>query len=141
MAERYFQHTFDNGLTLLAERMPGMQSAAMTLLVPAGSATDPVDRTGAATVLSDLVLRGAGDRDNKQLTDHLDGLGLQRSSSVGVHHSRLGCAALADKVMAGLPTYADIVRRPRCPRTGSTPPRTWPCRPCPASTTSRGRSC
>ena len=111
MPERYFQHTFDNGLTLLAERMPGMQSAAMTLLVPAGSATDPADRLGSATVLTDLVLRGAGGRDNKQLTDHLDGLGLQRSSSVGVHHTRFGCAALADKVMAGLPTYADIVRR------------------------------
>jgi predicted Zn-dependent peptidase len=111
VAERYFQHTFGNGLTLLAERMPGMQSAAMTLLVPAGSATDPVDRSGSATVLSDLVLRGAGGRNNKQLTDHLDGLGLQRSSSVGVHHSRFGCAALAEKVMEGLPTYADIVRR------------------------------
>jgi predicted Zn-dependent peptidase len=118
VAERYFQHTFENGLTLLAERMPGMQSAAMTLLVPAGSATDPVDRSGSATVLSDLVLRGAGKRDNKQLTDHLDGLGLQRSSSVGVHHSRFGCAALADKVMAGLPTYADIVRRPMLPEDG-----------------------
>ena len=123
MAERYFQHTFDNGLTLLAEKMPGMQSAAMTIMVPAGSATDPVDRSGSATVLTDLVLRGAGDRDNKQLTDHLDGLGLQRSGSVGVHHSRFGCAALADKVMAGLPTYADIVRRARLPDDGFEPAR------------------
>ena len=123
MAERYFQHTFDNGLTLLAERMPGMQSAAMTLMVPAGSATDPADRSGSATVLSDLVLRGAGKRDNKQLTDHLDGLGLQRSSSVGVHHSRFGCAALAPKVMEGLPTYADIVRRPKLAKDGFEPAR------------------
>ncbi|HLL88862.1 MAG TPA: pitrilysin family protein [Tepidisphaeraceae bacterium] len=115
MPERYFQHTFPNGLTLLAEAMPGMQSAAMTLLVPAGSATDPVDYSGSATVLSDLVLRGAGDRDSKALTDHLDRLGLQRSSSVGVHHSRFGCAALAEKVMAGLSTYADILRRPHMP--------------------------
>src|SRR5207253_9537612 len=93
LAERYFQHTFPNGLTLLAEKMPGMQSAAMTLLVPAGSSTDPIDRNGSATVLSDLVLRGAGDRDNRQLTDYLDGLGLQRSASVGIHHSRFGAAA------------------------------------------------
>ena len=118
MAERYYQHTFPNGLTLLAERMPGMQSAAMTLLVPAGSATDPVDRSGAATVLSDLVLRGAGSRDSRQLTDYLDSLGLQRSSSVGVHHSRLSCAALAPRVMQGLEVYADIVRRPHMPESG-----------------------
>jgi predicted Zn-dependent peptidase len=118
LAERYFQHTFSNGLTLLAEKMPGMQSAAMTLLLPAGASTDPVDRSGSATVLSDLVLRGAGERDSRQLTDYLDSLGLQRSSSVGVHHSRFGCAAVAEKVMEGLPAYADIVRRPKMPKDG-----------------------
>ena len=118
MAERYFQHTFANGLTLLAEKMPAMQSAAMTLLLPAGAATDPVDRSGSGTVLSDLVLRGAGERDSRQLTDYLDSLGLQRSSSVGVHHTRFGCAAVAEKVLEGLPTYADIVRRPHLPKEG-----------------------
>ena len=118
MPDRYFQHTFPNGLTLLAEKMPGVQSAAMTFLVPAGSATDPADRSGAATVLSDLVLRGAGSRDSRQLTDHLDSLGLQRSSSVGVHHTRFGCAALATRVMQGLGVYADIVRRPHLPDPG-----------------------
>ena len=60
MADRYFQHTFANGLTLLGEKMPGMQSAAMTLLVPAGAAGDPNNAGGVATVLSDLILRGAG---------------------------------------------------------------------------------
>src|SRR3954467_12222965 len=102
LAERYFQHTFSNGLTLLAEQMPGMQSASMTFLVPAGASTDPVDRSGPATVLADLVLRGAGSRDSRGLTDYLDSLGLQRSSTVGVHHSRFGCAALAEKVIKGL---------------------------------------
>src|SRR5215213_1674442 len=118
LAERYYQHTFRNGLTLLCEKMPGVQSAAMTLLVPAGSATDPVDRSGSATVLSDLVLRGAGERDSKTLTDYLDSLGLQRSSSVGVHHSRFGCAALAERVIEGLGAYADILRRPQMPEPG-----------------------
>ncbi len=118
MGERYFQHTFTNGLTLLAEEMPAMQSAGMTFLVPAGSATDPVDRSGSAAVLSDLVLRGAGQRDSRALTDYLDSLGLQRSSTVGVHHTRFGSAALAGKVMQGLEVYADIVRRPHLPESG-----------------------
>ena len=118
MADRYLQHTFANGLTLLAEQMPAMQSAAMALLLPAGAASDPVDRSGSATVLSDLVLRGAGNRDSRQLTEYLDSLGLQRSSGVGIHHSRLGCAAVAPKVMEGLPIYADIVQRPHLPPDG-----------------------
>jgi predicted Zn-dependent peptidase len=123
LAERFLQHTYDNGLTLLVEKMPGVQSAAMTLLVPAGSAGDPVDRSGSSTVISDLVLRGAGERDNRSLTDYLDGLGLQRSASVGVHHTRFGCAALAGKVLEGLSTYADIVRRPMMPESGFEPAR------------------
>lgn len=118
MPERYFLHSFPNGLTLLAEKMPGVQSAAMTFLVPAGAAVDPRGAGGTATVLSDLVLRGAGERDSRQLTDHLDGLGLQRSSSAGIHHTRFSCAALADRVLEGLPVYADIVRRPRLPEDG-----------------------
>ncbi len=118
MGERYFQHTFPNGLTLLGEQMPGMQSAAMTLMLPAGSSTDPVDRLGSATVLSDLVLRGAGPRDSRQLTDYLDSLGLQRGSGVGIHHTRFSCAALADRVLEGMPVYADIVRRAHLPPTG-----------------------
>lgn len=118
MADRYFQHTFPNGLTLLAEQMPAMQSAAMTLLLPAGASTDPVDRSGSATVLSDLVLRGAGERNSRQLTEYLDSLGLQRSNSVGIHHSRFGCAAVAPKVIEGFPVYADIVRRPHLPKDG-----------------------
>src|SRR5215217_7846277 len=118
LGERYFQHTFSNGLTLLGEKMPGMQSAAMTLLLPAGSSTDPVVRLGSASVLSDLVLRGAGSRDSRQLTDYLDSLGLQRSSSVGIHHTRFGCAALGPKVMEGLAAYSDILRRPHLPAVG-----------------------
>lgn len=112
MAEVYFQHTFENGLTLLGEKMQGVQSAAMSFRLPAGVATDPIDGCGSATILSDLVLRGAGPRDSRQLTDDLDRLGLQRGGSVGIHHTRFGCAALAPKVMEGLPFYADIVRRP-----------------------------
>lgn len=118
MADRYYQHTFKNGLTLLGEKMPGMQSAAMTLLVPAGAAMDPRGGSGTGTVLSDLLLRGAGERDSRQLTDYLDSLGLQRSSSVGVHHMRFGCAAVASRVMEGLATYADIIRRPQMPESG-----------------------
>src|SRR5262249_1505241 len=105
-------------LTLLGEKMPGVQSVAMNLLLAAGSATDPDGKSGSSTVLSDLMLRGAGSRDNRALTDYLDGLGLQRSASVGVHHSRFGCAGLANNVMEGLATYADIVRRPMLPEDG-----------------------
>lgn len=118
MPDRYFQHTFANGLTLLGEHMPGMQSAAMNLLIPAGAAIDPPGASGTTTVLSDLVLRGAGSRDSRTLTAYLDSLGLQRSSSVGIYHCRFSSAAIAANVLEGLAAYADITRRPHLPEAG-----------------------
>ena len=118
MSQRFYQHTLTNGLTLVAEKIPAMQSAAMVLVLPAGSAGDPVDLSGSASVLSDLVLRGAGERDSRQLTDYLDSLGLQRSAGASVYHTRFSCAAVAQRVIDSLPAYADIVRRPHLPVDG-----------------------
>jgi len=118
MNQRFHQHTFANGLTLLCEPMPGVKSAALSIMVPAGAADDPAKLGGSATILSDLVLRGAGQRDSRALTDYLDRLGLQRYSSVSVHHTRFGCAAVGDKVLESIAAYADIIRKPLLPKDG-----------------------
>ena len=108
----FLVHQLDNGLVVLGEAMPGVRSAAMNLLVPAGVATDPVERCGSATVLAEMALRGAGGRDARALTDALDDLGLSRGSGASTHHTRFTAAALSENVMKGLPLHADVVRRP-----------------------------
>ena len=65
MPQEVYQHTFANGLTLLAERMEHVRSAAVNFLVPAGCAYDPPQHRGIASVLSDLITRGAGPRDSR----------------------------------------------------------------------------
>ncbi len=108
----FLTHTFANGLTLVAEKMPGVRSAAMVLTMPAGAATDPVERCGSATVLAEMAQRGAGDRDARQFTEHLDGLGLTRGDGVGTISVRYTAAGLAANVMKALPAFADLVQRP-----------------------------
>lgn len=105
-------HTLPNGLAILIEPMPGVASAAMSLLVPCGVATDPADKQGLACVIQEMTLRGAGKRSSRELSDDLDRLGIQRSSSVGVYHARYSAAATADNLLNSLPIYADIIQRP-----------------------------
>src|SRR3954463_11752180 len=93
--QEVYQHTFANGMTLLAERMEHVRSAAVTFLVPAGCVTDPPEYAGIGTILSDLITRGAGERDSRALTLALDNLGLDRSESVGSIHMRFSGATLA----------------------------------------------
>ena len=66
MAQDVHQHTFSNGLTLLAERMAHVRSAALNFLVPAGGAYDPPEQLGIAAILSEMITRGAGDRDSRE---------------------------------------------------------------------------
>lgn len=115
MPQEVFQHVFDNGLTLLAERMDHVRSAAFNFLVPAGCVYDPPDQIGTASLLSELIVRGAGKRDSRELTLALDNLGLDRDESVGQFHLRFWGSTLARNVLPGLEIYADILRRPRLP--------------------------
>jgi predicted Zn-dependent peptidase len=110
-----YQHTFPNGLTLLAERMDHVRSAALNFLVPAGCTQDPPRHLGVASVLSDLITRGAGERDSRDLSLALDNLGLDRDESVGGIHMRFWGATLARNLLPALEIYADIIRRPHLP--------------------------
>ncbi len=108
-------HQLPNGLTLLIEPMADVQSAAFSLLVPAGSIYDPQDQAGCASVLVELLMRGAGDLGSEELTNALDNLGLQRSESAERRFVSFGGATLAENLPAALRLYADVVRRPHLP--------------------------
>jgi predicted Zn-dependent peptidase len=106
---------FDNGLTLLVEPMRAVQSAAFSLAVPAGVVYEDEGQNGSSATLCDLMVRGAGDLDNRALSDRLDHLGVQRSESVGWNHISFSGAALAENLVPAVRLYADIVRRPHLP--------------------------
>ena len=115
MPQQTFQHTYPNGLTLLLERMDHVRSAAVNFLVPAGCIYDPPGQLGLVSIFSDMITRGAGDRDSRALTLALDSLGLDHSESVGQLHLRFWGSTLARNIPAGLELFADILRRPHFP--------------------------
>lgn len=102
-------------MTLLLERMDHVRSAAVNFLVPAGCVYDPPERLGLVSILSDMITRGAGDRDSRALTMAMDSLGLDHSESVGQLHLRFWGSTLARSIPAALEVYADILRRPHYP--------------------------
>lgn len=115
MAQGTHHHTFPNGLTLLLERMEHVRSAALYFLVPAGCIYDPPAHLGVASVLSDMITRGAGQRDSRELALALDNLGVDRDESVGGLHMHFWGATLARNLPAALDIYSDILLRPHIP--------------------------
>ena len=115
MSDSILSHTFGNGLVLIGQPMMSLQSAAFTVLVPAGCVYDPANRGGLSSFTSEMVLRGAGPRDSRQFVVDLDNLGVERHESVSDAHTGYGGATLADNLPAALQIYADLLRRPHLP--------------------------
>ena len=109
-------HTLANGMVLVGEVTDALQSAALTLMVPSGYSTDPSDRLGISSLLCDMVLRGAGERDSRSLVNDLEILGVERGESVGASQTSFSAATLATNFSDALAIYADLVRRPHLPK-------------------------
>ncbi len=87
MSEKLYQHTLNNGLTLLAQPMESVESASFHFLLPAGAAQIPAGCAGAGAVLTDWLFRGAGPYDTRRLIAAMDSLGLDRHSGVSADHA------------------------------------------------------
>lgn len=115
MTQNLHHHTFANGLTLLAEPMGGVESAAFTILMPAGAIYDPPDRAGLAGFTCEMALRGCGPRNARQFVDDLENLGVEHGEGVSDSHTSFGGATVAENIPAALEIFADLVRRPHLP--------------------------
>ena len=113
---KVYTDQLDNGFVLVAEHMEAVSSASFTFMLPAGAKHDPPEGMGSSAVLLDWLFRGAGNLDSRQLHGLLDGLGLQRESSVTAEYTVLSGALLGENLPQVLETYADIIRRPQLPK-------------------------
>jgi predicted Zn-dependent peptidase len=115
MLQQIHVHQLQNGLTLVAEPMAWLESAAFALLVPAGCSRDPRDRLGLSSMTCEMVERGCGARDSRQFIEDLELLGVESSSSVSNAHTSFSGAMPATTLHAALAIYADVVRKPHLP--------------------------
>ena len=112
MAEEFDIQVLKNGMVLLGEPMEAVESVAFGFMMPAGAARLPDGCCGAGSVIVDWIFRGAGDKDSRQLSDAIDGLGLVRGRSVGSSQIAIGAALEAGNLAEALDLHADIILRP-----------------------------
>ena len=115
LKQTLFSTTLDNGITLLGEDLPDLESAAVAIHVPAGAVHDGPGRCGLATLAGEMCLRGAGDRDSRRIVEELENAGVQWSQTVSSTHASFSGAMVARRLPDALPIYADMVRRPALP--------------------------
>jgi len=108
-------HQFENGLVLIGQSMPWLESAAFSFQVPAGCRYDSGDKIGTANFVCEMVQRGAGEMDSRQLIEKLEHLGVDYSSSASVYGTHYSGASCAEQLHEALAIYADVLQRPHFP--------------------------
>jgi predicted Zn-dependent peptidase len=105
------------GMPLLVEEMPGVRTAAVSWLLPAGNASDPEGEAGDgwSSLLAELAQRGAGSRDSRAYSDALDRAGVQRAVTPAAVHMVLSATLIGSRIGEALPLLADLVVRPHLP--------------------------
>jgi predicted Zn-dependent peptidase len=106
-------HQLSCGTPLILEHVPGVRSASINWLLPAGAAFDPPDRLGLATILAEILMRGAGSLDSRAQADAFDRVGASRATDAGGVTFRIASTFLADRLPDVLPLLVDMALRPR----------------------------
>lgn len=104
-----------NGLTVIVEEMPHVESAAYDLLIPGGIITDPQDAVGTSLILAEMTSRGTKNLDARQLMEAFDDLGVRHGESAGHDRVYYSGGLLADTLADSLKLVAQMVREPSFP--------------------------
>ncbi len=116
MQQKVFEHRLSNGMVVLGEPMPWLESVAFTLLLPAGTRNEPSDRLGLAGMTLEMAQRGAGPYSSRDLVERLDFLGVDRSNNVTTFHTSMSMAAMSRVLEPTLEVAAAIVLEPHFPK-------------------------
>ncbi len=105
--------SLDCNAQLVVENMPGVQSAAIVWLVPAGHAHDSEQKMGLATITSEMLMRGSGDHDSRQFADACDEIGMSHGVDAGPFYIKAASTMIADQLPRACDLLRDLVLKPR----------------------------
>lgn len=105
-------HTLSNGLRIVTEHMPGLQSASIGLWVSAGGRHEAPDQNGIAHFLEHMAFKGTTRRTALQIAEEIEDVGgyinAYTSREVTAYYARV----LKDDVPLALDLISDIVLNP-----------------------------
>ena len=108
----YELRTLDNGLRVVAVLHHEQPVVSMRMIVRAGSAQDPRDRVGLASLAASLLDQGTAAKSAKQMNDEIDFMGGEMGAGAGSDMTFLNVVVMKDGFEQGLRILSDMARRP-----------------------------
>jgi predicted Zn-dependent peptidase len=105
-------HTLANGVRVVADPMPGLESLALSVVVKGGARWESPERAGWAHMLEHMVFKGAGGRSAREIVEAIEAEGGQINAATGQERTSFQVRCLKGGLPLGMAVIADLVRRP-----------------------------
>lgn len=101
-----------NGLRVIVATKPGLPLVSASLRLSAGSALDPKDKAGLATMTADLATRGTETRSATEISRQIESLGASLNAGAGADATDVSVSARSDNAKDVFAIMADVVQNP-----------------------------
>ncbi len=105
-------HTLSNGVRVVADPMPGLESFALSVVVRGGARWEPAERNGWSHLLEHMVFKGAGARSSKAIVEAIEAEGGWINAATGQERTSYQVRGLAGGLPLAMEVLADLLRRP-----------------------------
>jgi predicted Zn-dependent peptidase len=106
-------HRLSNGMAVIADPMPGAQSAAVGLYAAVGSRFEPDGKGGLAHMVEHMVFKGAGSRDARAIAEDIENVGGSLNAWTARDQTAFHARVLPADVGLAVDLIADLVRAPK----------------------------
>ncbi|PCH80830.1 MAG: peptidase M16 [Hyphomicrobiales bacterium] len=101
--------TLDNGLRVISDEMPSLQSASLGVWVNAGSRSETEDENGIAHLLEHMAFKGTKRRSAQAIAEEIEAVGGEVNAATGVESTAYYVRVLKDDVALGVDLLGDIL--------------------------------
>lgn len=108
--------TLSNGLQVLLVEDHELPVVAMNLVIQTGSAADPLDKPGIASMTADLLDEGTKNRTSLQIAEALEFIGADLSVRSGTDGSFITVNSMAKHLETAFDVFADVLLNPTFPQ-------------------------
>ncbi|GGF31512.1 peptidase M16 [Youhaiella tibetensis] len=102
--------TLDNGVTVLTDDMPHLESASLGVWVKAGSRSERKDEHGISHLLEHMAFKGTATRNSLQIAETIENVGGDLNAATSIEHTGYFARVLKEDVGLAADILADILQ-------------------------------
>lgn len=112
MPSEPYLHQLANGIRVICDPMPGLETLALTVVAGQGARSEDRVHCGWSHLLEHMVFKGAGHRNAREIVERIEAAGGHINAATGYERTSFQVRALESGLLLGLETLADLVLHP-----------------------------